>query len=214
MADELVDIYNENFELIGSKMKSEARRNGHWVSSIHCWIIRPNSGGYVLFQKRGALKKIFPNTLDISAAGHYKSGEKEYEGIREISEELGLNVDYNDLIPLGVKIDVAKVGENTVHEFCRTFLYQCNKKPNEYNLDLEEVEGLVEISIQEGLALFSGEKDSIEASGVEYNKDKNSFEPININVKQNSFIPRVDSYYYKIFIMADRFLKGEKYIAI
>lgn len=214
MADELVDIYNENFEQIGSKMKSEARANGHWVSSIHCWIIRPESNGYVLFQKRGALKKIFPNMLDISAAGHYKSGEKEHEGIREISEELGLDVNFNDLIPLGVKIDVAKVGENTVHEFCRTFLYTCEKEPHEYNLDLDEVEGLVEIKIQDGLSLFSGEFDSVIAKGVEFNKEKNEFEPIEISVDLNSFIPRVDLYYYKIFIMADRLLKGEKYLAI
>lgn len=214
MADELVDVYNENFEFIGSKMKSEARTKGYWVSSIHCWIIRPQDEGYVLFQKRGALKKIFPNKLDISAAGHYKSGEVESDGIREISEELGLDVLYNSLIPLGVKIDVAKVGENTVHEFCRTFLYQCNKRPQEYDLDLNEVEGLIEIKITDGLSLFSGEIKSAIAKGVEYNKEKNQFEHIEIAVDINSFIPRVDSYYYKVFIMADRLLKGEKYLAI
>ena len=37
---------------------------------------------------------------------------------------------------------------------------------------------------------------------------------ISIDVDKSSFIPRVDPYYYKIFIMADRLLKGEKHLAI
>jgi len=119
-----------------------------------------------------------------------------------------------DLIPLGIKIDVAKVGNNTVHEFCRTFLYQCDKKPEEYNLDLKEVEGLVEIQIQKGLSLFSGEITETEANGIEYDKEKKAFVPIKLVVNVNSFIPRVDSYYYKIFIMAERMLNGNKYLAI
>lgn len=214
MADELVDVYNENYEYKGSKMKSLAQQAGDWVTSIHCWIVRPSSGGFVLFQKRGANKKIFPNKLDISAAGHYKSGEKIHDGIREISEELGIDVDFNALIPLGIKLDIALVGDLIVHEFCHTFLMQKDLSPKEYTLGLDEVEGLVEIKICDGLALFSGEVSSIKAVGVEYDNTKKKWNEITLEVDKNSFIPRIDQYNYKIFIMADRLLKGEKYLSI
>ena len=214
MADELVDIYNENYELIGKKMKSEAQKAGDWVTSIHCWIVRSCDKGYVLFQKRGANKKIFPNILDISAAGHYKSGEKISDGVRELSEELGISVNFESLIPLGIKFDIAKVKENIVREFCHTYLLLNNKKPNEYILGIDEVEGLVEISIEDGLALFADEVISVNAHGIEYDETKKSWKEIEIKVEKTSFIPRIDKYYYKIFIMADRLLKGEKYLAI
>ena len=123
MSDELVDIYDDAFKKIGTALKSEARKKGYWVSSIHCWIINPKDNGFVLFQKRGSEKLVFPNALDVSAAGHYKAGEKIKDGVREISEEIGLSVDYKDLIPLGVKFDVALTGKNVVHEYCQVFFF-------------------------------------------------------------------------------------------
>lgn len=214
MPDERVDIYNENYEPKGTALKSEAREKGLWCASIHCWIIRPQPPGYVLFQKRGADKTIFPNALDISAAGHYKSGEDISDGVREIAEEIGINVSFDELIYLGVKIDVGAVGSFTVREFCHVFLLSRDLKPEEYNLAVDEVEGLVEISVPDGLALFSGEKEEVRATGVEYDVSSRPWKEIYINVGRNQFIPRIDPYYYKIFIQARNLLRGDKHIAI
>lgn len=214
MAEEVVEFYNENLERIGQGTKTELRKNGYWCKSIHCWIVRPTKPGYVLFQKRGAHKKIFPNTLDISAAGHYKVGEQLSDGVREISEELNLNIDFNSLVPLGLKLDVAKVGENIVHEFCYCYFLRNDKIPNEYELGLDEVEGLVEISIPDGLDLFSGAKNEVKATGVEFDNETKTWNNISIMVNPSHFIPRVDNYYYRIFILAERYLKGEKHLVI
>lgn len=215
MADELVDVYDENMVKTGEALKSIAHRDGLWHCSIHCWIVRQTDGaGYVLFQKRGADKDLYPNTLDISAAGHYQAGELPEQGVREILEELGLTVDFADLIPLGIKIDIGKFEGITNHEFCRTFLLRENQPPSAYKPDATEVEGLVEVSIRDGLALFSGERASVPAGGIEWDASRRAWNDIAMEVSIDSFIPRVDSYYYKIFIMADRMLQGIPYISI
>lgn len=214
MTEEIVDIFDENYEHLGTATKAEARKHGYWIQSIHAWIVNPKGGGYVLFQKRGRNKKIFPNALDISAAGHYVAGEKIEDGIREISEELGLIVEFKDLVSLGIKFDIGKVGENIVHEYCHTFLVKSELEPNEYKFRDGEVEGLVRISIHDGLALFSGDKKEVTAVGVEWIPETGKYMPVFLQVDKQLFIPRIDLYYYKIFILAQRLLNNERHLAI
>lgn len=214
MADELVDVYNENLELLGTAMKSETHRKGLWHRAIHCWIVRDQSPGYVLFQKRGRDKTVYPNTLDISAAGHYRSGETASDGVREIIEELGLDVSFQRLVPLGIKIDVGLAGTHIVHEFCDVFLLEESREPRDYEVNHDEVEGLVEIAIPDGLAMFAGDRSEVNAKGIEYDRSSQRWLDISMPVATESLIPRVDSYYYKIFIMAERLLRGERHLAI
>ncbi|GGN19946.1 putative Nudix hydrolase [Lentzea pudingi] len=216
MADELIDIYDENLNLQGTEMKSVAHRTGLWHKSIHCWIIRGGDGGSVLFQKRSAEKELFPNALDISAAGHYQSGESVSDGVREIVEELGLDVPFEKLIPLGIKIDLGLAPGILNREFCETFLLREDKPIESYSPAPDEVEGLVEVSIAEGLQLFSktSSRSTATARGIEYRSDSQSWASIEYEVPLEDFIPRVDSYYYKIFIMADLMLKGYSHLAI
>lgn len=214
MSSEMIDVYNENMEFVGTVTKRDAHKKGLWHVSIHCWIVRSEEPGYLLFQKRGADKDLFPNALDISAAGHYRAGEKIEDGVREIMEELGLKVDFESLIPLGIKIDLG-LGQDIVNrEFCRVFMLLENRLPNEYQIDPSEVEGLVQISIPEGLRLFAGQVDKVPAQGVEYLKDTHSWHQIDISVDRDMFIPRLDPYYYKMFILADRALREERHLAI
>lgn len=215
MADELVDIFDENYQNIGKVMKSEARKHGYWVHSFHCWIVRrTTNGGFLQFQKRSADKSLFPNYLDISAAGHLRTGEAIEDGVREIEEEIGLKVNYKDLIPLGIKFDLAKLASIINRQFCHVFLLESSLRPEQYNFDLNEVEGMVEISIQDGLDLFSGKVQSVEAYGIEYDKNRKQWHLVKLTVTKNGFIPRVDSYYYKMFILAKRYLLGEEHLVI
>jgi len=214
MEEENVDIFDENYCYLGTSTRSQARKNGNWVRSIHVWIISSRDNGFVLFQKRGQHKKIYPNALDISAAGHYKAGEKIEDGVREIAEELGLFVGFDDLIPLGIKIDIGKIGENIIREFCHTFILKSDLEPKEYTFVDGEVEGLVKISIDDGLALFGNMVNEVIADGIELVSESKEYISIKIPVTRNLFIPRIDSYYYKVFIMAKLFLQGEKCLTI
>lgn len=215
MADEEIDIYDEALNPKGTALKSVAHQTGLWHKSIHCWIVKcEEDDGSVLFQKRSAEKDLFPDALDISAAGHYQTGEQVADGVREIMEELGLQVRFEQLVPLGIKFDLGLFNDIINHEFCETFLLREDKPISDYELDLEEVEGLVEINISDGLKLFSGEASQVEARGVEYDRAQAQWRNITKIVTQQSFIPRIDPYYYKIFIMADLLVKGYKHLAI
>lgn len=214
MGKELIDIYDENLNKVGKMSRDEAHRTGKWHMSIHCWIVRPVDKGYVLFQKRGRDKKIFPNVLDITAAGHYKSDESAKDGVREILEELGITVKFEDLIPLGIKIDVAKVGDIVNREFCDVFLLTKDEEPDKYLLNALEVEGLVQISISDGLKLFSKQVDKVQAEGIKWVKESGSWKKIKIKVSESDFIPRIDPYYYKVFIMAELLLLRKKNLSI
>lgn len=215
MVDELVDIFDENYTHLGSELKSEARKQGHWLHTFHCWIVRSDDkGGYLQFQKRAADKDIFPNYLDISSAGHYRAGEKIEDGVREVEEEIGLKIDYNELIPLGIKFDVLKTGSILNRQFSHVFLLKVDIPVNEYKLDLTEVEGMVEIAIDDGLNLFSDKAQTAQATGIEYCKEVKAWKTVSLQLSKDHFLPRVDPYYYKMFILAKRFLDGEQHLTV
>ena len=40
MAEELIDIYDEKMNLLGTATREQAHREGLWHTSFHCWIVR------------------------------------------------------------------------------------------------------------------------------------------------------------------------------
>jgi isopentenyldiphosphate isomerase len=214
MVDEIVDIFDEGYRKRGTANRELAYVYGMWLNSFHCWLYRRSDGGKVLFQKRSSSKKLFPDCLDISAAGHLQTGESALDGVREIKEELGIQVDSAKLIRLGIKHDIARMGDVVNRQFCHVFLYEIDCAIPEMGIDPQEVTGLVEISVSDGLALFSGAKSSVAAKGIEYESESQQWLPIEKSVSVADFVPRIDPYYYKIFILVDRVLKGEQHLAI
>jgi isopentenyldiphosphate isomerase len=215
MADELISICDENMQPLGRAMKALAHRTGLWHEAIHCWFVRrEGTRTYLLFQKRGAEKALFPDYLDITAAGHYQAGEVMRDGVREILEELGHGVAFEDLIPLGIKIDLGKTDTILNHEFCHVFLHETQLEISDFTPNPEEVEGLVEIDILDGLALFSGQVDRVVARGTVWDRIAQVWKPIEMLVGIQQFIPRIDSYYYKMFINAERYVAGYRHLAI
>jgi isopentenyldiphosphate isomerase len=206
---DLTNIYNDDYSLAGTMPREQAQKEGHWVRVSHLWIINP-SLNTVLFQKRSNSKKFFPGKLDITAAGHYTAGEELPTGVVEMSKELGVDISFNDLIPLGVRHNIIPTPELTVRQFCHVFFLENERNVTDYFLNPETSEGLLSISIEEGLKLWAGETYSIEASFLEATSKKEK----TIIVSKNDFLPRVDPYYYKIFILAKRFLAGEKHLVI
>jgi 8-oxo-dGTP pyrophosphatase MutT (NUDIX family) len=168
----------------------------------------------VLFQKRGHDKILFPNLLDISAAGHYQAGEPLEAGVREIVEEVGLDVRFEQLVPLGIKIDIGKYDDILNRELCHVFLLKEPRPVEDYKLDPGELDGLVEISLPDGFGLFTGKLKEVNCSGLERDPAANQWRQYRGVVSTDSFIPRLDPYYLKIFIMAQRLLRNEYPLAI
>lgn len=167
MSEEQLYYYDDNYQRIGEVAKSEARKKGLWVHSFHCWMLSKGDTPSVLLQKRASSKELFPDYLDISAAGHLAVGEDVEDGVREIREEVGLDVKFNDLISLGIKHDVAQTGEIVNRQFCHVFLYPRAPTIESLRLDSVELDGMVSVPVDKGLKLFSGKVDSINVNGVE-----------------------------------------------
>jgi len=206
---ELFDIYDEDLNHIGIKPRDDVHRDGDWHQVFHCWVIGKDNEGvpFMVLQKRAPNKKIFPNRLDLSAAGHLEAGETATDGVRELHEELDIKVNYDDLIPVGRRVSTKKYKQFVDCEVANVYLYECNQPLAQYTYQAEEISGLVKLPIDDGLRLFSGEVEEVIAESV-------GFEPAPVPVRLDDFIPSVDHYGYKAFILAKRYFDGEKHLLI
>lgn len=215
---EMIDIYDPNIKWVGTKSRKQAHLDGDWHKAFHCWIVaKSENGPLMIVQRRGPDKSLFPNALDISAAGHYEAGEDIRGGIREIKEELGIDIDPGQLVSLGVKFDVAKVGDIVNYELDDVYLVELSSRLRDYNFDPEEVSGLALFGIEEGLDLFSGRRESITAKtlmAVRSNDGTISLEEEEVLIGTSDFIPRTDPYVYKVLILAKRYFAGEEHLVI
>lgn len=211
---EMIDIYDGNHAKLGVLERSAVHKLGLWHQTFHCWVTGKRDGyGFVVLQLRSALKKNYPNMLDITAAGHLASGETPLDGVRELREEIGVSVDTSKLNFLGIKHDIADE-PNGVHnrEFAHVFLLRDDRKLDAYLLQEDEVSGLVELEINKGMSLFAGEVDSVECPAARI--EGGELTSFTRSVRKNDLIPRVDNYYLKIFIMASLMLDDARYLSI
>ncbi|MBT2212431.1 NUDIX domain-containing protein [Actinomadura sp. NEAU-AAG7] len=100
----LIDIYTDRNTPTGSADKNAAHQQGLWHRTFSCLVINPDIRT-VLLQKKAPGRYAFdrPDYADFTVGGHYHAGESLPEGIRELREELGLNIAYQDLQPLGIR---------------------------------------------------------------------------------------------------------------
>jgi len=201
---EYFDIYDEDQRHIGVKERTAVHRDGDWHKVFHCWVIYRGDDGvdYIVMQKRGPDKDTFPSLLDISAAGHYQAGEDIRDGIREVQEELGIKVNFEELIPLGQHIGVAHYENLIDRQFCDVFLMVHKQDIHDYQYQKEEIIGLVAFSLQDGLKLFSGQMATIHAEAVGFGTDE-------LDISEADFVPRTDDYIIDVMKLAVRCLNGE-----
>ena len=100
MAEEFFDIVDKNGQPTGETViKSQAHAEGIRHRTAHIWVVRENGDRTeVLFQKRAMNKDSFPGRYDTSSAGHIQAWDEPLESaVRELSEELGIQADPDDL---------------------------------------------------------------------------------------------------------------------
>lgn len=207
MAKEMLDIFDANYNHIGVEDRKIVHEQGLWHHTFHCWIIQPN--GKLLLQLRSKEKSSGANQLGMSAGGHLETGETPMDGVREIEEEIGLKVDFEDLSTLGVSKSFTERTGYLNKEFVHTYLYQSKIDISKYKQQESEVSGLFEFDLDDWFKLFSREVEFITAEGVTSQGDS-----IIREFSIEDFVKREDSYFIKIGIMAERLLEGEKYLAI
>jgi isopentenyl-diphosphate delta-isomerase len=206
---ETIDILDCSGRKTGGVIaRDEAHRTGTWHGAFHCLILSLRDGrAYALFQKRAAQKKIAPNMFDVSVGGHYATGEDaRIAGPREIREELGLEVRFTDLLSLGRRVFVYGITPGVLeYEFQDVFILERDIRAEGLSLQREELEGAVQIDVERGIALFSGETPFIETMLIR--PDGNS-EPARLT--KDDFVPSPDNYYLKLLLLARRYFSGER----
>lgn len=130
MQDELLDIVNKQNQVIGQMLRSEVYKNKQSnFRAVNAFLI--NDQGKLWIPRRVKTKKLFPDCLDASVAGHVAAGESYKEGLlRETMEELGIDL---------TKYPYEFLGLITPHEhgsaaFSNVYLIRSNEVPN-FNRD-------------------------------------------------------------------------------
>ena len=137
---EYLDEVNEKNELTGKIYeKDEFHNKGLWYREVIGIIM--NTNNEVLLQKRSPNKKDKPNLWEI-CFGHISSGETpETSILREVKEEIDLDLSEKDLIFLGIEhTDEYYEDTNRFHKaFSYIFLIKTNKEIDKFKLQDEEV---------------------------------------------------------------------------
>ena len=97
---ELLDVLDERGEPTGiSRERTLCHRLGTPHQTAHVWFARPCGQSFeILLQKRSHNKDSYPDCYDISSAGHIPAGSTPIaSALRELKEELGLEVDEKEL---------------------------------------------------------------------------------------------------------------------
>ena len=209
MATEFFDVLDCAGRKTGKTIaRPEAHRTGTWHGAFHCLILYAREGtGYALFQQRSSEKLIAPGAFDVSVGGHYAAGEgAETAGPREIREELGLDVDFRDLLPVGRRVFVYCFTPDVMeYEFQDVFLLPRSLDPGKLALQKEELAGIIEMDVEQGIALFSGKINSLALSLLRPDGSRET-----ITVAADDFVPCLDNYYLKLLVLARRYFSGER----
>lgn len=213
---ERIDIYDANLAHLGDMERIQAHKEGQWHRTFHCWIVSPADGGRILLQKRSDTMKNFPGLLDVSAAGHLEAGEPVLAGVREVTEELGIEVDPGQLHSLGERVEVAdQTNGQRNREYQSVFMYVTDTPLSDYRAEPAEVAALVWLPVADGFRLFDNSAASLALPGYTYEKSGGeTWEPFELPVTVESFLPRIQRYYVTALIMAERLLNGALPVAI
>jgi isopentenyldiphosphate isomerase len=202
--DELLDVIDGLGRPTGEvAWKSEVHRRGLWHRCFHCWVYGKDAGGpYLLVQRRAATKDTWPGRLDVTAAGHLRSGEQPLEGgLRELEEELGLKVGPERLVPLGTRRIEQEIPGGCDRELHDVFLLFDATPPKDLRLQEGEVEAVLRIDLRDAEAL--DERGSVPAE--EYAEGGASTTRVGLS----GFVPNEDDYLRRVAGAARRLLAGE-----
>ncbi len=136
--EEKFDVLNEKGEYTNIvETREKCHKEGLWHKAVTIFII--NSNRQVLLQKRSKNKRMWPDMWDITAGGHVLTGEFGFQAIiREVKEELGIELNKNEIIFLGSALS-SNISRNIINNHFNEF-YVVNKNIDENKLKLQAEE--------------------------------------------------------------------------
>lgn len=211
---EIFDVYDERGNWTGTAERGEVHAQGLWHHTVHCWLVRPSDkstygsspcGSRILFQKRSENKDTNPGSFDITAAGHLAAGETPQDAVRELEEELGVQVTFDQLVEYGIirEESAGEVGGKAYFdaEISHVYGLVTSMELMDFTLQDDEVSGLYEADADELIALFEGKVSKLTVSGVTLFDGQ--LQAAKTDITCSSFVSRDHGYYLSVF----RFLR-------
>lgn len=187
--DELWQLYDNQGRPITGKgaSKNDVYAQALLHAASHVWVWRWRGEEIeLLFQKRAADKRTWPNRYDISAAGHIDLGEQELQAaMREVAEEIGYRPDASHLEFIGTHRCFVVAPNKTWTENEIRFLY------------------LLEISSDIDFRLEDGEVASLEWKPLSVLRYELAEE-----VARDTYVPHGEVYFALLFEALERVMKN------
>jgi 8-oxo-dGTP pyrophosphatase MutT (NUDIX family) len=209
----LIDIYDDRYQWTGRADKRDAHRRGLWHRVFTCLVVHPERRTVTLQAKQPALYGFDrPDFLDVSVGGHYEAGEDIAGGVREIHEELGLEVAFSALVPIGVRQTAATLAPDYIaNEFQHIFLLPTSTALAISARENAEVRGLVELPLDATLELLLGKLDEVHAvawSATLAGAATAGRFPVTRAAFPPSYLA-VDQLFPRLFVAAHRYVRGD-----
>lgn len=155
---EKMRTFDENHQYIGDATRDVVHREGLWHETFHCWFMDDQ---YIYVQKRSATKADFPALFDITVAGHLEADETVEDGVREIREEVGIDLPFHALSKLMLIRDVICMPNFYDYELAHVYVYHTTIQPADLTLQKEEVEGVYRLEKEAFIQLCLRERAGI-----------------------------------------------------
>ena len=155
--DEFLNLVDDNDRITKqSYPRSYVHRKGLLHPTVHIWFIRRRDMGInVLLQKRAHEKDICPDCYDVSAAGHVtQGGEFRHTALREIHEELGIEIPQNKLEFIGIRHNTHDEGNIHDSELVAVYIYRGDIHKADLTLQESEVSEVCWAEIDEIICLM------------------------------------------------------------
>jgi len=187
------------------KPRDQAIANGDWIGTFNLWIVQSAPEPSIIYQQRSPSSTWAPNKLDVTAGGHYQAGESIFGGLREVKEELNRIYKKDQLTYLGRKLHISPdVHGFTRHNVVDIFFVTDDSPLESFYLEKEEVFAILSCPIKKLIRVHT------EKIGFIVQALKNDGKKIDVTVTANSFPYNWDNYHFKIALLAEKYLKGEK----
>ena len=154
---ELIEIVDKHGNFTGQIMdKEEAHDKNLLHNEVAIFII--NDKKQVLLEKRSPNKRFNPNKYAL-CAGHVDAYESlEEAALREIKEEVGLDISKNDLIPFGEKETTIRDSNSHITYFYYT---KSNKSETDFTIQKEELSEVKWFDIDKVIKMIKSHDESI-----------------------------------------------------
>lgn len=193
----MIMVVDEERNPLHPATREQIHKEGLWHEVFHCWLVDTSfEEPYVYIQERSLMKADFPGLFDISAAGHILDGESILDGVREVEEELGISVQFDELHPLAIVKTEMVIGEFKDYEHPHVYLLDKPLTWDDFHIQLSEVRGMARVSLKELIDFTLLNAECIEIEGFRIDKGVPSL--YKEEVDYSNFVPHDQKYWREV----------------